>query len=854
MRTLVCSLAAVVFAMPVAAAESSLFRPDPLSVQREGKGYRYPQAGWIVLHVEGEPYERGYQHGRLLAPEIAAFVRCVAAEQGHKDPAGAWRITRTLVNSLFLRKFEAEFLEEMKGIADGASDAGVKYDGRPIDVVDIAALNVWPEIFTLDTANEAWPTGLEGKLFPRNRARAMPPPPGDHCSAFAATGPATADGTIVFGHITMFGLYASDHFNIWLDVKPAKGHRVLMQAFPGGIQSGMDYYMNSAGLLVTETTIRQTRFDINGLALAGRIRKALQYADSIDAAVEILKTANNGLYTNEWLIADTKTNEIAMFELGTHKSKLFRSSRGEWFGGTPGFYWGCNNTKDIDVRLETIASVHDRPANLVWRPSDRDKTWLRLYEKHKGKIGANFGREAFTTAPLAAARSLDAKYTTTAMAKRMETWALFGPPLGITWEPTQDERRRFPEVRPLVSNPWTILHPASPAETDRAVAVADLKSRLDADDKDRDRDEQVHTLAAWRGTLLPKTDADVWLAAAFAEYEKYVALENALVERDQRDRSATTKERAVSIPAANNGSDQSSEPLSPTSRDRLAVTLNTYRSSYLSAARATTDVPLAQTRATPGDEWYRVSVGKGVLLLNELRRTVGPAKFASLMDSFGRAHAGQEVTSAQFRAHCERESSQPLSRFFDEWLNASGIPGGRSVRPFSLMSFDAEREKTLIIFGTRDEEAGNRAAAEEVQRLVRTRWSNQTLAIKADHDVTDADLKSHHLILIGRPDCNALTERFRAAFPVSFGWRSLVARDETLAHMLTAVIAAGENPANPRFAIVVLAGLSAEGTTRTPAALFQRSAAGADVLVLPNEQKAKAFVIDGSSSPHRAAK
>ena len=23
-------------------------------------------------------------------------------------------------------------------------------------------------------------------------------------------------------------------------------------------------------------------------------------------------------------------------------------------GGTPGFYWGCNNTKDIDVRLETI--------------------------------------------------------------------------------------------------------------------------------------------------------------------------------------------------------------------------------------------------------------------------------------------------------------------------------------------------------------------------------------------------------------------------------------------------------------------------------------------------------------------
>ena len=58
------------------------------------------------------------------------------------------------------------------------------------------------------------------------------------------------------------------------------------------------------------------------MTVASRIRKALQYADTIDKAVEILKKDNNGLYTNEWLLGDTKTNEIAMFELGTHKSKL----------------------------------------------------------------------------------------------------------------------------------------------------------------------------------------------------------------------------------------------------------------------------------------------------------------------------------------------------------------------------------------------------------------------------------------------------------------------------------------------------------------------------------------------------
>ncbi len=50
------------------------FQPDPRSVQRYGPAYRYPQAGWIVLHIEGEPYERGVQHGRLMANEIARTI------------------------------------------------------------------------------------------------------------------------------------------------------------------------------------------------------------------------------------------------------------------------------------------------------------------------------------------------------------------------------------------------------------------------------------------------------------------------------------------------------------------------------------------------------------------------------------------------------------------------------------------------------------------------------------------------------------------------------------------------------------------------------------------------------------
>src|SRR3979411_2305231 len=90
------------------------FQPDPRTVQRYGPAYRYPQAGWIVLHIEGEPYERGYQHGRLLSNEIAAILRCFATVQGPRAPTEAWESTRTLTNALFLRRMASEYLEEMK--------------------------------------------------------------------------------------------------------------------------------------------------------------------------------------------------------------------------------------------------------------------------------------------------------------------------------------------------------------------------------------------------------------------------------------------------------------------------------------------------------------------------------------------------------------------------------------------------------------------------------------------------------------------------------------------------------------------------------------------------------------------
>jgi hypothetical protein len=39
-----------------------------------GKGFRYNIQGWIYIHIEGEPYERGYQYGYLASDEIINMI------------------------------------------------------------------------------------------------------------------------------------------------------------------------------------------------------------------------------------------------------------------------------------------------------------------------------------------------------------------------------------------------------------------------------------------------------------------------------------------------------------------------------------------------------------------------------------------------------------------------------------------------------------------------------------------------------------------------------------------------------------------------------------------------------------
>jgi hypothetical protein len=343
-------------------------------------------------------------------------------------------------------------------------------------------------------------------------------------------------------------------------------------------------------------------------------------------------------------------------------------------------------------------------------------------------------------------------------------------------------------------------------------------------------DDDPHTKPAWHGTLLPKTDADVWLAAAFADYQRIVALEQAIIkergDKEKHDKDSKDEKKAVW-----------DDDLLP-----VRVALYGYRSRYLAAVRVKGDVALSKVKSeTNDDEWYQIASGKGVLLLDELRHIVGSDDFITMMDEFGRGHAGQRVSAADYVKVATGRWAKKVDGFFDKWLDQSGNMSSGGV--YTTQSFHHELDQTLIVYGTADEAASNHEAAEDLQKAIIRKWSNVTVPVKADKEVSDAELKSHHLVLIGRPDCNTIVSRFKDTLPIRFGSHSFLLAGDTYAHMESALIVAGENPVNARYSAVVIAGMDADSTLRTAPQLVQSSLPAGEAVLYAHGKRPRSLVL-----------
>ncbi len=454
------------------AAACSKNAPAPSRAPAElAKASRVDANGWINLHLEGTPREIGFQHGWLVANEIDDLLKSL----GHFLKGSTkrdWAFFRAAAERLFWPKLAPEYQEEIEGIAAGLK---ARLPRSSYDRIDIVVLNGWIEL--------AWyyVPALDGQA---EKGAGDNKAPG-YCSAFIAAGSWTEGRQIVVGHNNWVDYIIGSRWNVIADIVPAKGHRILMDAMPGAIHSGDDFVINDAGLVYTETTMGAFKgFREEGTPEFMRARQAAQYAESIDDFVRIMAADNNGAYANDWLIGDTKTGEIAKYELGLKNQRLWRTADGYFIG----------SNFPADEKLIAEETTFD-PTNKSQSVLVRKARWEQLMEDYKGYLDVEDGKlfEAdhvdrttgnansngrvlcghidddaqgtpeLNWGPYAPAGSVQGKVTSSALVKDMKMWAHMGHPCGRDFI-AADFLKKHPEyawqkpyLKDLRAFPWTLF-------------------------------------------------------------------------------------------------------------------------------------------------------------------------------------------------------------------------------------------------------------------------------------------------------------------------------------------------------------------------------------------------------------
>lgn len=840
------------------------------TVKWYGDAFRFEDRGWIFVHIEGAPYKRGYQYGYLVADEIREFVNKLSINKNNAAPQAGWNEMRFAADALMLRKFDAEFLEEMKGIADGANKAGATIFGRPLSLIDIVTLNCAVDISYAGDALPVTPTALTGKSFLSAEDELTVQERLHKCSSFLATKSATKDKRIVFGQLFMWNGYTGIHWNVIVDDQPAAGHRLVYETFPGGIHSGADWYINDAGIMIGETTVNQGPFDADGTPQSYRIRKAAQYSNSIDDVVRIMTEKNNGLYTNDWLIGDAKTDEVAVLALGTKTHTLWRSSKGQWYDGQKDWYWSDNNVKSDNVRREYAVNEDNAPYDAVFRPVNRDISFRKFYDTTYSAIDANAGIDVLATSPINRPHACDGKVTTGAMADRMMFFAHYGK---VTLrEKFVSENGRIPDLpgaQPQFTLGYSVIAPklfVDGLKKAHAAMAADAPKHAAPENFDSVKnvyafDKQM----LWHGSVFPASAKENWYTSGTAAYWNML---NAM-------------------PA---GAPKASAYL----RDELnelncRIAYTTAREGAIAANEA--KVSYEQFK------YYQVPRIRGTFALHQLRLLLGNAAFSKAMTALHNAFAGREASTQQIVALLEKETGRPLKAFIGQWLERCDLPAftvsaevsadkasgplaeasaaapasagaahsaqytvnavitqkgtpyhflvtaalqteketihrlievdGASTsvsisvvdKPLSLTvnsgadvpterenyftfsNFSDDFSTTAIVYGTSRQTEANHTLALKFQKMAADRFTESLLPLYKDTEISDAELASRDLVVLGSPADNELAKRIAEKLSLQsggnwFAWKGTVygASDDGL-------FIAAPNPFNPSKAV-----------------------------------------------------
>lgn len=201
--------------------------------------------GQDLLHVQGTPYEMGYQHGVALKDKIWKNVNQFI----YRVPAGAEERKKAFLSQMetLCQLTPPEFLEEIRGVSDGS---GIPYQ-------DLLVLNLFPEMF--------------------------------HCSGITAHQTATVDGKLYHVRVLDYSIGKGIQDTAVLIVaSPDQKIPFVNFSYAGFIGSVTG--VNREGIAVGEIG-GQGYGDWNGIPMAFLMRMMLEQAHSLEEAQTILQNS-----------------------------------------------------------------------------------------------------------------------------------------------------------------------------------------------------------------------------------------------------------------------------------------------------------------------------------------------------------------------------------------------------------------------------------------------------------------------------------------------------------------------------------------------------------------------------------
>ena len=318
----------------------------------DGKGYiEELNTGKQLIHMEGSPYEMGYQQGYLdpvsvtrlasvdwfkavvmnlldaddwilefimkdvldydrLIDEVGSVVdeptiAAVAAQSGDDLDMlldKLFSLCRVLIayNTIYVPQ---EFLDEIQGVADGATDAGY-----PVSYEDVLLLNMGMDAMLA----LAYPV-IEPYLFWMDLFSFL------SCSGYVAQDAATTDGHTIMGRHFQFTTYVTHEEMSLMEFCPDNGNRFLSTNCAGfvGVSSGMnDQGLGIGNDMVPAQDCDPANFGMGTLLTA---RYVMQYTNQLSEAINFITTNTRGC---SWIygIGDGRNGETGGVALETSAS------------------------------------------------------------------------------------------------------------------------------------------------------------------------------------------------------------------------------------------------------------------------------------------------------------------------------------------------------------------------------------------------------------------------------------------------------------------------------------------------------------------------------------------------------